>query len=113
MRVIDMETWPRREHFEFYRNFGHPHFGMTANVDVTDFRLAVKEQGVSFTLATVYVVARAANAIPEFRYRIRDGGVVGSEPAGAGERAAGVVYTAAERAGPDTGGLPAKSRRAF
>jgi chloramphenicol O-acetyltransferase type A len=79
MRVIDMETWPRREHFEFYRNFGQPYFGITANVDVTSFRLAVKERGVSFTLATAYVVARAANAVPEFRQRIRGEQVVEHE----------------------------------
>ena len=79
MRVIDMETWPRREHFEYYRGCDHPHFGMTANVDVTDFRLAAKERGISFTVATVYAVARAANAIPEFRRRIRGEQVVEHE----------------------------------
>jgi chloramphenicol O-acetyltransferase type A len=79
MRVIDMQTWSRREHFSFYHAFDHPHFGMCANVDVTAFYPAVKQRGVSFTVATVYVIARAANAIPEFRYRIRDGGVVEHE----------------------------------
>jgi len=79
MRVIDMKTWSRREHFALYNTFDHPHFGMCANVDVTAFRPAVKKHGVSFTVATVYVIARAANAIREFRYRIRDGGVVEHE----------------------------------
>jgi chloramphenicol O-acetyltransferase type A len=76
MRVIDRETWPRREHFEFYSQFDHPHFGLSANVDVTAFVPAVKERAVSVTVATVYLIARAANAVPEFRYRIRDGQVV-------------------------------------
>jgi len=76
MRVIDIETWPRREHFEFYSRFDHPHFGLSANVDVTAFFQAVRERGLSFTVATVYLVARAANAVPEFRYRIRGGQVV-------------------------------------
>jgi len=76
MRVIDVQNWPRREHFEYYRGCDHPHFGMTANVAVTSFRLAAKERGVSFTLAVVYVVTRAANAIPEFRRRIRGEQVV-------------------------------------
>jgi chloramphenicol O-acetyltransferase type A len=79
MRFIDMETWARREHFEFYRAFDHPHFGMCANVDVTAFYPAVKQRGVSLTVATVYVIARAANAIPEFRYRIRAAEVVEHE----------------------------------
>jgi chloramphenicol O-acetyltransferase type A len=79
MRVIDKETWSRREHFEFYRGFDHPHFGLSANVDVTAFYAAVKQRGVSFTVATVYLVARAANAIPEFRYRIQAEEVVEHE----------------------------------
>jgi len=76
MRYIDMQTWPRREHFEIYSAFDHPHFGMCANVDLTIFFPVVKQRAVSFTLAIVYVLSRAANAIPEFRYRIRAGKVV-------------------------------------
>jgi chloramphenicol O-acetyltransferase type A len=49
---------------------------MCANVDVTEFHPLVKRRGVSFTIALVYVIARAANAIPEFRYRIRGREVV-------------------------------------
>lgn len=69
MRCIDMQTWPRREHFELFCAFDHPHFGLTANVDVTAFHPAIKRRGISFTVATVYVLARAANGIPEFRHR--------------------------------------------
>jgi len=76
MRVIDRETWARREHFALYRVFDHPHFGLSANVDVTAFLPAIRERGGSLTVAMVYVIARAANAIPEFRYRIRGEEVV-------------------------------------
>lgn len=76
MRVIARETWARREHFAFYCAFDHPHFGLCANVDVTTFLPAVKERGVSLTVAMVYVIARAANAVTEFRYRIRGEEVV-------------------------------------
>lgn len=79
MRHLDMETWPRREHFRVYSAFDHPHFGICANVDLTTFYPVIKQRGISFTVATVYVLARAANAIPEFRYRIRTGEVVEHE----------------------------------
>jgi len=79
MRQIDMQTWPRREHFELLSAFNHPHAGLCANVDLTAFYPVVKQRGISFTVATVYVLARAANAIPEFRYRIRGGEVVEHE----------------------------------
>jgi len=76
MRTIDMDHWSRREHFNLFRNFDHPHFGMSANVDLTSFYAYVKERGLHFTVAVIYMIARAANSIPEFRYRIRDEGVI-------------------------------------
>ena len=79
MRHINLETWPRREHFEVFSTFDYPHFSMCANVDMTAFYPVVKQRGISFTVATVYILARAANAIPEFRYRIRLGEVVEHE----------------------------------
>jgi chloramphenicol O-acetyltransferase type A len=71
MRTIDMQTWPRRKHFGFFSTYDHPHFGMCANVDLTAFYPVVKQRGHSLTIAIVYVIARASNAVPEFRYRIR------------------------------------------
>ena len=79
MRHIDMATWPRREHFKLFNSFDHPDFSLTANVDLTAFHPAVKQRGVSFTVAMAYALARAANAIPEFRYRIRGEDVVEHE----------------------------------
>jgi chloramphenicol O-acetyltransferase type A len=79
MRHVDVKTWPRREHFELYGAFDHPHFSMCANVNLTTFYQCVKERGLSLNVATVYVLTRAANAVQEFRYRIRDGEVVEHE----------------------------------
>ena len=79
MRYIDMQTWSRRNHFSFYSTFDHPHFSMCVNVDVTAFHPFVKRNGYSFTVCMVYVIARASNAIPEFRLRIRGEQVVEHE----------------------------------
>lgn len=79
MRTIDIGTWPRREHFRVFSTFDHPHFNMCANADLTTFDQYLRKRDFSFTIAIVYVLARAANAIPEFRYRIRSGGVVEHE----------------------------------
>ncbi len=76
MRRIDIQTWSRREHFSVFSARDFPHFNMCANVDLTTFYPALKQRGLSFTVALVYVLSRAANAIPEFRYRIRPGEVV-------------------------------------
>jgi chloramphenicol O-acetyltransferase type A len=74
-----MQTHRRREHFNVFSAFDHPHFNMCANVDLTTFIPATKRHGFSFTVALVYVLTRAANAIPEFRQRIREGKVIEHE----------------------------------
>jgi chloramphenicol O-acetyltransferase type A len=79
MRTIDLQSWSRRQYFDFFKNFDHPHFGMTANVDLTAFYPALKHKDVPFTIAFVYTLSRAANAIPEFRQRIRGDQVVEHE----------------------------------
>jgi chloramphenicol O-acetyltransferase type A len=79
VRNIDIQTWPRREHFRVFSVFDYPHFGMCANVDLTTFYPVVKRHNVSFTVAITYVLSRTSNAIPEFRHRIRPGMVVEHE----------------------------------
>ena len=79
MRKVNLDTWPRREHFELFSTFDHPHFNMCANVNLTAFIPALKRRGVSFTVGILYVISRAANAIPEFRYRIQGDNVVEHE----------------------------------
>jgi len=76
MREINLDTWPRREHFEVFNTFDHPHFSLCANIELTAFYPFVKQHGISINLAIVYIITRAANAIPEFRYRIREEKVI-------------------------------------
>jgi len=76
MRRIDLESWPRRGHFEIFNALDYPHVGLCAPVDVTRYRHAVKEHGISFNTACVYLITRVANEIPEFRQRIRGGEVI-------------------------------------
>jgi chloramphenicol O-acetyltransferase type A len=76
MRYIDVETWPRRDHYRLYRQFDSPHFNMCASVDLTAFYPAVKARGIAFTVGVLYVLARAANDEPAFRCRMRGDDVV-------------------------------------
>ncbi len=79
MLTIDLNTWSRREHFEFFKEFNHPHYSICANVDLTQLYPFIKAHGYSITAAIIYVITRAANAVPEFRYRMRQGEVVEHE----------------------------------
>lgn len=71
MRVIDQESWPRAAHFAKFNGFEYPRWDMCASMEVTALSAAAKERGVSLAAAIVYVIARAANDVPEFRQRIR------------------------------------------
>lgn len=79
MRKIDLQSWPRREHFNLFRQFNHPHFGMCANMDVTAFLPMIKARRYSLTVTVAYVIARASNSIRAFCRRIREDDVVEHE----------------------------------
>ncbi len=79
MGQINLDTWQRREHFKVFSTWDYPHFNICANIDLTTFNPFVKEHDIPFNVAIVYIVTRAANDIPEFRYRIREGKVIKHE----------------------------------
>ncbi|MEM9821007.1 MAG: chloramphenicol acetyltransferase [Bacteroidota bacterium] len=76
MKKIQYDNPYRRKHFEFFNNMASPHFGVCANVEISNFRTFVKREGISFNTAMVYVVCKTANSIREFRHRIRGEEVV-------------------------------------
>ncbi|MEA1927859.1 MAG: chloramphenicol acetyltransferase [Candidatus Auribacterota bacterium] len=74
-----MKNWPRKEHFRFFSGMDYPHFNISANLDITHLKPFLKEQDLPFFTSLLYLSARAANSIKEFRYRIREGKVVEHE----------------------------------
>jgi chloramphenicol O-acetyltransferase type A len=81
---IDLAKWKRREHFEVFRNFDEPLFGITVRVECSVAYKKAKEAGYSFSLFYLYLSMKAANEIEEFRYRIEDDKVVCYDSVGAG-----------------------------
>ena len=77
-RTLDLETWPRREQYEMFKDYGFPYFSITAEMDITAYRRALPRGG-RFTIGIVYAIAEAANHVPEFRQRIRGNDVIGFE----------------------------------
>lgn len=69
-QLIDIENWPRKDHFKFFNRFDEPFFGLTVNVDCTIAYARSKELGASFFLYYLHKALAAANAIEAFRYRI-------------------------------------------
>jgi chloramphenicol O-acetyltransferase type A len=69
---LDLNSWPRRELFEFYRNFDKPYFNVCMRLDVTNLLNEIRNHpGVSVALTYHYFALKAANEIEQFRYRLR------------------------------------------
>ena len=74
--TLDMEKYPRRKHFDYFNSMAYPYVGVTVNVDITDFSSKAGKEGLPFFLTFCYCVAQAANGVPEFRQRIKDGRII-------------------------------------
>ena len=81
---IELATWKRREHFEVFKNFDEPLFGITVKVECSRAYLKAKETGYPFSLYYLYLSLKAANEIEEFRYRIEGDKVFCYDSVGAG-----------------------------
>jgi chloramphenicol O-acetyltransferase type A len=69
---LDIDTWIRKDHFHFFRQFEEPFFGVCVQANCTRAYAAAKEKGVSFFLYYLHAAMSAANAVEPFRYRISD-----------------------------------------
>lgn len=67
---IDLETWPRREHFAFFRAFAEPFFGVTVELRCDGLYRASKARGGSFWLAYLHATMQAVNAVDALALRI-------------------------------------------
>ncbi|CAN5399591.1 CatA-like O-acetyltransferase [soil metagenome] len=76
MKFVDIENWNRKTTFEFFRDYEDPFFNITANLDGSELYRFCKENKLSFALANLFYSLQAANAIKEFRYRLKDKNVV-------------------------------------
>ena len=64
---IDLETWPRREHFDYYRSLLPVGYTVTVRVDVTGFRSMLKDRGLHFYPAFIWCVSHTILSHPAFR----------------------------------------------
>lgn len=72
-KEINVETWYRKDHFEFFSKFDEPFYGITAKVDCTETYHTAKKNGHSFFLSYLHKSLVAVNRTVQFRYRIVDG----------------------------------------
>ena len=75
-RLIDMNAYPRRAHFDYFTKLAYPYVGVTVDVDVTEILKYSRRRGRSFYLTFLHAVALAADCVPELRRRIRGDQIV-------------------------------------
>lgn len=79
MKTITIDSPHRRKHFDFFRQMNHPHFSVCAQLDLTPWFDETRRRGLRMTASLVYLLARAANEVPQFRQRIRGQQIVEHE----------------------------------
>jgi len=73
---LDLDAWPRRDVFHFFRHFDKPYFNVCVHLDVTKLVVLCKRIQVSTFIAYHFLALKAANQVTEFHYRLRKDGVV-------------------------------------
>jgi len=68
--ILNLKTWNRKEHFEFFREFDEPFYHLNLNVEFTEGLKKVKQSEHSLFAWYLFNAMKAANKVKEFRYRI-------------------------------------------
>jgi chloramphenicol O-acetyltransferase type A len=76
MKIIDLATWNRRDHFNLYKNLEYPYLNITANVNISRLYSWSKEKKISLFSCIAFLTTHAVNNIPALRLRIRGDQVV-------------------------------------
>ena len=71
-KELDINSWPRKSTYEFFKGYEDPFFNFTANIDVTAVLDVCKQNGLAISLALLYHSLLTANQIREFRIRLVD-----------------------------------------
>ena len=72
---MDLSNWNRLEHYNFYKDFAEPYFGLTTQLDCTTLYRHAKENEESFFLRYMHASGWAVNQVENFRLRQEDEGV--------------------------------------
>ena len=75
-RHLDIDTWKRRDQYNFFKDFDDPFFGFCADVEITALHRHLQKCRGSFFFASLFLSLKAAHEVEVFRYRLRGEQVV-------------------------------------
>lgn len=73
---LDLDSWPRKATYEFFKDYEDPFFNFAANIDITALYRFCKRNDLSISLSILYHALVAVNEIREFRIRLHHGKLV-------------------------------------
>lgn len=76
MEYINLDTWERKTHFQFFKRMDYAQYLICNNIDITNFLSKLKERNISFYYGMIYAATHVLNQVNEFKYRIRGDKVV-------------------------------------
>lgn len=75
-KIIDYNTWVRKEHFEWFKNFDEPFWGIVSEVDCSKAYDYSKKEGIPFYNNYLHKSLKAVNLLEDFRLRIENNQIV-------------------------------------
>jgi chloramphenicol O-acetyltransferase type A len=80
---LDLKSWPRAQHFEFFKGFSDPYFNITVNMNVKDLFVFTKNNGLSFFHSYLFLTLKAANNYQPMCLRIKNDDALEVKPVNA------------------------------
>jgi chloramphenicol O-acetyltransferase type A len=75
-RRLNIDNWQRLEQYQFFKKYDNPFFNICASIDVSDLLARTQSLNLSFSTSLLFASIDTANKVDEFKYRIKDDGVV-------------------------------------
>ena len=75
-KIIDYNKWIRKEHYEWFKNFDEPFFGVVSEVDCSIAYANSKKNNIPFFHNYLHKSIKAANLLESFRLRVEEDQIV-------------------------------------
>ena len=70
---IDLQSWPRGQMFYYFSKMVPTGYSLTVDMDVTELRQTLKEKGLKFFPAYLWLITKHLNGREEFKIAEKDG----------------------------------------
>lgn len=70
---INLQNWPRGQMFYYFSQMAPTGYSMTVNIDITELRKAIKDAGLKFFPAYLWLVTKNLNCQTEFKVAEKNG----------------------------------------